>query len=141
MKAADKRYIKLFSEAGSSLQDIGKLYLVPFLNHKPKTAGLQGWLEQMFHTNERQILRYIAEKPFLMPGLQKITAEYMVAGTGYRKIKQGIQLWVRTDSTRPDVVEIECDIGKGAAMHWFHLTKSEWDKGVLPNVKQDRRVK
>lgn len=144
MKMADRRFFALFDEEAngeaSAMRDIGRLWILPIVGEKPKAMGLQTWLEKMFHTEERTIHRFFAEQPFQMPGLLKITPEYMVPGMGYRKIKPGIELWVRRDSTRPDVVEIECDIGRGSAMHWFHLTKSEWES-ILPNLRQDRRIR
>jgi hypothetical protein len=143
MKAADRRFFALFNESGSAMKEIGRLYIVPLLKQKPRSMGLQTWLEKMWHVDERTILRYTVEQPFKMPGFLKSTPELLIPGTKRRRmVKVGSDLWVRTDSTRPGVVDVELadQKGPGAGDSWFQLTKSEWER-VLPLCRQDRRIK
>lgn len=99
------RRIKPIEEG--SLRSLGSFF-APVLKIKPDNVDLKDWVERvLFHIHERIIKTYIVVESFYMPGLYYWLPTKPIQGYGRRGIKIGTELVVRTDSTRPDVVDVE----------------------------------
>ena len=109
-----------------SLQRIADLFIKPLIPLKPTNMSYKEWLRRIFHVETREISKYRARKPFNMLGHYLETANVKTQGIGYRPVKRNDLLWVRTDSTMPDKVEIEIQSGVGSKSQVFELNQEEW---------------
>lgn len=96
---------------------------------------LKEWMEALFHLKDRDITRYISGKNFKMPGLYYQTANVKVQGIGYRTVNAGDEVYVRTDATIPDSVDVEV---LGSRQNVFCLTRLEWNR-IAPNLVEAER--
>ena len=111
--------------------EIFKLFIRPLLRFKPETMSLQMYMEMLFHADTREIKRYITREPMTMPGLLCVAPHVKYQGVGYREVGSDQTLWVRTDITRPEAIEIEW-LGSGKEQV-FYLNLSEWNS-IAPNL-------
>lgn len=121
--------------AARIIQDIIALFIKPLMQHRPDGMDPEVFLGEIFHLRERDIIRYKTTKGFKIPGLLKLTANVKIQGVGNRKVRKGAVLWVRTDSTRPGVVEVETFVGRGKETLWFEMTDVEWIR-IRQNVRR-----
>lgn len=99
-------------------------FIQPLTRYKPEGMDLKHWWDWLFHVEERTITRYLVTKGFQMPGLLCPAPLMKVQGIGFRRVKAGDTLWVRTDSVVPDQVDIEWH-GAGR-QQIFCLNSTEW---------------
>lgn len=85
------------------------------------------WMEYLFHTKFREVGQYVARRAFEMPGLLVINSVTKIQGIGYRKVRAGQEMWVRTDERTPEQVEVEIMAGKGKADQVFELSSQQWN--------------
>jgi hypothetical protein len=110
------------------------------IKHKPHQQSINEFLEQTFDFKNREIIRYVATRDFVLPGLYYSAPLMKVQGIGYRDIKQGTELWVRKDARVPDTVDVEFMGGQGGKDQVFALSRSEWDWAAL-NLEEAERVR
>lgn len=118
-----------------SIKRIGELFIKPLVILKPDRMSLKRWLENLFHTDDREIAKYRAKQSFNLMGLYKETANVKVQGAGYRHVKWNALLWVRTDTATPDQIDIEIQSGTGNKSQVFQLNQEEWSR-TLPFLKK-----
>ncbi len=133
----NSKKIKEIKLREGNLKEIAEILLVPILNARPTNFSLKAWLEHMLHTEEREIRKYVTHVSFKMPGLYKAAAFIAVQGYGERQIKKGTILWVRTDETQLDIIDVEVCLGQGKESPVFQLDRSEWVQ-IVPNIAWDR---
>lgn len=100
--------------------------LRPWLNMRPAGVPFQIWIERLFHVDERVITAYVTTEEFKMPGLLKVLPLKPIQGYGYRTVRAESPVWVRTDSTEPDKIDVEVTNGPGHAEQVFQLSASEF---------------
>jgi len=101
-----KRRESVFTES-VYLKRIAELFILPLLRYCPKNRSLEDFLEFLFCVDTRTIKRYTVIKPFRMPGSLKINENTLRNFDGVREVKKGIEIWVRYDTTRPRIYEME----------------------------------
>jgi hypothetical protein len=121
-----------------SLMNIYQWFFAPLVHYKPAEMPIKDWMELLFDFRNRDIVRYVATKPFKMPGLFYQAANIKVQGMGYRKVAVGDAMWVRHDARNPRVVDIEVQTGAGDQV--FQLTSSEFNR-IGPNLREEEKVK
>ena len=107
-----------------SIGQIFKHFIGPLIRYKPHTWDLAKWFEAVFHNDTRAIERFVVVKPFSMPGLKCAAPHVKVQGIGYRKVRRGDILYVRTDSTNPNQIDVEW-LAKSRA-DLFQLDSTQW---------------
>lgn len=126
------RFAKSAFEEGS-VGEIFKLFIRPLLRYKPENISLDMYMDMLFHEDTRTIFRYVVATPFTMPGLLCAAAHVKLQGLGVRAVGADQTVWVRHDSTVPDVTEIEWN-GAGREQI-FSLDTSQWNS-VAPHLKK-----
>lgn len=122
-----KRRRKALTGAGEgAIKDIYKLFIRPLLKVKPDIMGYKHWLDGLFHTDTRSIQRMIVKKSFRIKGRFHVAADITVPGLGCRIAKEGQLVWVRHDTTKKDLFELEIQNGPGRKWQWFDLTCDQW---------------
>lgn len=107
-----------------SIGIIFKKIIGPLVRYKPPGMDIRAFWETLFHIDTRTIKRYLVTKPFKMPGLYCEAPLVKIQGIGFRQVKANEVLWVRTDSTTPDQIDVQwLRPGKESL---FELTSSEW---------------
>lgn len=109
-----------------SYREIYEKFFGPLIQYKPPHYSIKDWLEELFHFRHRDIVRYVAKRSFTLPGLYYLAPLMPVQGIGFRSVKEGDELFVRTDARTPDVVDVEFHGGQGGKEQVFRLTASEW---------------
>lgn len=123
---------KQVARKNTNLAKIWNWFLKPLVRWYPKGSGLQSIMNGIFHASERDIILVKAAKEFKMPGLFLLTAEYPIRGLGPRRIRPGMSLFVRSDSTEPNRIDVEVIKGKHSGV--FMLTPTEW-RQIKPFLK------
>lgn len=124
-------------------EQIYKWFLGKLVFQKPESLSIKEWLEELFDTRSRDIVRWRVVKPFRMPGLLYVAGTVKVQGIGYRDIREKTFLWARTDARQPDSVDVEVNAGQGQKEHVYNLTENEWDWVKLhlePSLRKPRKV-
>jgi hypothetical protein len=109
-----------------SLADIDKWFFKPLMVYKPPQSSINEWYEFLFDFANRDIVRYVAQKEFVLPGILYLAPLMKVQGLGYRKVSAGTELYVRKDARHPDIIDVEVHSGQGNKEQVFCLTASEW---------------
>jgi len=99
--------------------------LLPF---KPVSMSINEWMGELFDIKNRHIGRYVAVKPFRLPGLLYITPYIKYQGVGRRNVPAGAEFFVRTDSRNPDSIQVEWLSGRSGQEQVFELNASEWGR-------------
>lgn len=123
-----------------SLANIDKWFIRPLVVYKPPLTTLSEWYEFLFDFSNRDIVRYVAHKEFLMPGLFYLTPFTKIQGIGHRRVSVGTELYVRKDARQPDLVDVEFNGGQGGADQVFALTGAEW-RLIELNIQEAEREK
>lgn len=104
-----------------------KLFLEPLLALKPPTVDTLDFVSEIiFHASERSIQQYTAIKLFRIPGRLRNTPTTAIQGIGYRRVNPGTVIWVRTDSTESERIDVEVHNGPGHKEQVFLLDRREW---------------
>lgn len=119
------------------LADIYKWFFGKLIFLKPEATTIGDWMEQLFDSKNRDVIRFVVKKNFTMPGLYYAASNIKYQGIGYRKVKRKEELWVRTDAHEPNRVDIEWLGGQGQKDQVFCLTASEWGWVKLHCVEKD----
>lgn len=124
-----------------SLANIYKWFIGPLvLNQKPERQDMREFMEMIFDFKNREIVRYVAKRDFVCPGLLYLAPAMKVQGIGYRDVKAGTELWVRKDARNPDSIDVEFMGGQGGKDLVYQLTLSEW-RWVSLNLDEAEREK
>lgn len=108
----------------------------PLVAMRPETIGLSDWVGRvLFHVHERVITSYVVVQAFRMPGFYYWLPTKPIQGYGRRAIKPGTEVVVRTDITRPDVVDVETITKLREKPRVFRLSPGEWKK-IKRNLKE-----
>jgi hypothetical protein len=110
-----------------SLKKIKDLFIKPLSKWRPEDMSMKEWLETLFHVRSREINKYKARKPFSMLGLYLAAAAKPIQGVGFRRVKEGMEMFVRTDDMTPNAIYIEINNGHGGKDTVFLLTQEEWN--------------
>jgi hypothetical protein len=128
-----------FSEG--SITEIYKYFFGPLIHYKPALMPIKDWMEILFDLKNREITRYLVERPFHMPGLYYSAPAMKVQGIGYRDVKPDSIIWVRKDARNPDQIDVEFLGGQGKKDQMFQLTEHEWDYVALHCREAERKKK
>lgn len=115
-----------------AFRHIAEYFLKPLMKLKPKNTDATAWLSSILHVEARNITTWVATKRLKLPGTFKQTATRTVPGIGNRNVYKGDTLWVRTDATNLDAVEVEVVNRKEDENYlqntprWFVLTRADW---------------
>jgi hypothetical protein len=107
---------------------------------KPEMFTLKDWEEHLFDIKNRDITRFSVKKPFKLPGLYYMAGALKIQGLGYRQMKTGDILWVRTDE-RTKKADVEVLAGQGQKDQVFELNESEWGWVRLHLEEAERKKK
>lgn len=116
------------AEKDPVLKKIWDLFIAPMARNAPVQEDTKRFLDKVFCVDTREIQSYKAKSFFSMPGLKVEAPHVKIQGIGYRGVNKDKILTVRTDSTMPDCVDVEYLAGQGAAIQWYQLSRSEWEK-------------
>jgi hypothetical protein len=128
-----------FSEG--SIADIYKLFFGKLIFYKPESMSIQEWMEHLFDFANRDIIRFVAVRPFSLPGLYYAAGSKKVQGMGYRKVELGDVLWVRLDARNPDTIDVEIFSGQGNKDQVFALDALQWEWTKLHLREEERERK
>ncbi len=123
-----------------SLADIYKWFFGKLNFLKPESYTLKDWEEHLFDLKNRDITRFSVTKPFKMPGLYYMAGALPIQGLGYRAMKAGDILWVRTDE-RTKKADVEVHVGQGQKEQVFELDESQWGWVRLHVEEAERKKK
>lgn len=105
----DKKPRKLvYKQAGAQLQRIGDLFIASLLHHRPPGQNIYQFMEQMFCVTERSITQC------------EVTRDMRI---GKKELWPGHRLFVRHDTTKPDLFELEVVHDSGPVLA---LSRAEW---------------
>jgi hypothetical protein len=90
-----------------SIADIFRHFFGPLVRYKHEEQSLGQFMGELFGLNERTITRYKVKKPFKIPGLFATAPHRKIQGIGERNVKRGDILWVRTDITKPNSIDVQ----------------------------------
>lgn len=124
-----------------SYRTIYEKFFGPLIYYKPNAYTIKDWLEALFHLKGRDIIRYVAKRPFEMPGLFYQSALIKTQGLGYRAVPEGTEVFARIDDTTPDNIDVEFCGGQGGAIQVFALNQSEWGWVKLQLDEAERKRK
>lgn len=130
--ARGKRQTKALKQGAAKF--IYKYFIGPLLYCKPKGMNLYHFLDLIFCVEDRVITRYRAKKTFKMPGLLWQQPNRLIP-KGDRTIQKGDEVWVRTDKTMPDRIDVEVFAGQGKKNNVFALNRDALEK-ILPYLKE-----
>lgn len=110
-----------------SLREIFDLFLKPItkkwgIRNKNKMV----FLDWLFDVENREIRRWRVVKTFNIPGLLYIAGSIKIQGIGYREVKSGVEMWVRTDKRSPNSIDVEWQGGQGGADLVYNLSREQW---------------
>lgn len=120
-----------------SLKEIYRWFLLPSLQYKPETTTINEWYENLFDVKNVEITQYRARWDFVLPGLYHKTPLVKIQGIGYRIVRGGQYLFVRTYLRDVDRVEVEFAGGVGEKSQLFTLTESEWNS-IAANLEESK---
>jgi hypothetical protein len=100
---------------------IWNLFFKKLMIYRPTSETTTGWLNTLFHTNERTIDNYIAKRDFKIPGKYWLTPMTHIHTAKKRHIPEGAILTVRKDFRDP-FIDVETDDPNQV----FRLTYDEW---------------
>ncbi len=108
-----------------SLKNIYKYFFGKLNFLKPDNFTLKDWEEHLFDLSHRDISRFKVRKYFKLPGLYYMAGSLPIQGLGYRDMKPGDILIVRTDE-RTKITDVETFAGQGKKDQVFQLNESQW---------------
>lgn len=109
--------------AQGSIARIWKLFIAPLVRYKHRDQSLDNFLNRLFHSDERPIVRYVVKQKFKMPGLLALAPTVKIQGIGNRDVPVGATLWVRTEPTE---MTVEWHGGPGRREQIFSLDTTQW---------------
>jgi hypothetical protein len=107
-----------------SIAEIFRRFIAPLSKYKPEHMGLDAFWDKLFHVSTRDIERYTVSKGFKMPGLCFIAPTVKIQGVGPREVKRGDILYVRTDATTPNLIDVQWL--KSGIDVTYSLNSTEW---------------
>lgn len=111
--------------------DLGKIieyFLNPLLKYRPEGMETRDFLDLLFGAGFREINRYRAFNATQIKGTSITRHGVKADNFGYRTIKPGDVLYVRTDTRTPNVIDVEVMIGQGRRSRVFRLSALQWAK-------------
>lgn len=115
------------------LKEIYELFFLPLIKLRPRYIGVREWLEMIFNVETRTIDRYETLTTFSVPGDLLAAPNIPIPGIGYRMVKAGTVVWIRHDTTNPNVYDFEAE-GSGRKHQVFRLTEDHWNS-IKNNLK------
>lgn len=112
-----------------------KWFFQPIVDARPPNFDVEAWLHQIFHTRTRHIEKYRVLESFKLPGLFMEAALVRREGLGNRLMNRGQILWVRTDDTIHDFIEIEPEPKDEQYTQVFRLESHQW-MAIRPKLKK-----
>lgn len=105
-----------------------KYFFSPLVEVKPKDMPIRDWIDFVFCTDTREIGKYRVKQHFLIPGAREVVVpNQSPVLKKFQVVKKGQIIYVRTDSTNPNVVDLEAKVGQTNKYKWFRLTQKEWE--------------
>lgn len=108
------------------IKQIVKLFFKPLVKHKPEALSYAEWVQALFSIEVRSIVQYRATREIKLPGAFLLSARQAVPGIGYRNVKPGAMLTVRTNNLLPDRIDIHFKGGQGGKDLVYRLTEEQW---------------
>lgn len=117
-----------------TLGKLWRLFIKPFLNHRPAGMGEAAWLEKVFGTNYRNFVKYRVRRPFKMPGLNMTIPKRREPDTGYRHVHTKQVIFMLED-IRAEGKRVVSFLPGGTPEQVYELTEEEWGS-ILPCLEE-----
>ena len=108
------------------IRKIITLILKPIAKHKPDRLSYVDWLMTALGLDSRSIHRYRAIHEVHIPGAYLLSARQPVPGIGYRHVKVGTEVMVRTNKLLPNRVDVQFHGGQGNRDLVYRLNAEQW---------------
>ena len=113
-----------------------KHFIAPLVRSCPQDIDPGAWLNDMMGVGVRTIDKYVAIRPFKVPGLYRGDGAVKQQGVPGKVGRRAVVL-VRHDTRTPGVYELSFTTGKdGEKECWYELDKDQW-LGVQKNLKRE----
>jgi len=119
-----------------SIKQIYELFFQPLVKrYRVPGKSLKEFLEDLFNVDYRNIDRYKVKNTFEIPGLLYTAGWAKTQGLGYRTVKKGSLIFVRTDSREPNAIDVEFYGGVGEKEHVYCLNQYQFNS-ILQNISK-----
>lgn len=121
----------------SSKKFFHEAFVLKLLKYKPPNIHYRDYLDLIFCTESREIKRFKVKEEFCMPENRQVYLPevFPTPSKKYAVIKKGKIIYVRTDKTKPNVVDVEAPIGNSRTYTWFKVRADEFERKVKPCLR------